>query len=414
MIELDSFKALSSFPRYPENKDLCVDITTIDRSESLVVFISHCWLRGWSGADGWDGRPHPDNANADKFKLCVEGIEKTKKILAPGARQCYIWLDFGCMDQDGNPAGELKQLDEIMRNADCIFTPIFGEDRTPRGVGIYNWYDDYLAAAWNEGPYSYTQRGWCRVEMFYAANIPVLDDRLRAERCFQHGFKVHVLNGVRPHLLYGTSESKQLRAPIILPPMQNSFYDQLDPLKGNLTVLSDRAKIHELYESLRPYFKTVSKVGYEDSFESNGKRSGKGIHRGDDGGIYDGEWLDGLKHGLGVYRMASGTVYEGEYRTDKKSGHGIYRHVDGDIYEGGYLNNVQSGYGIYRFASGHVYEGGCTNGLMSGYGIMRYPDGRVYEGQYLNGKGSGHGVLRGADGTIIKEGRYLYDEYVGK
>ena len=88
---------------------MCVDITTIDRSEYLAVFISHFCLRGWPGADGWDGRPHLDNANADNFKLCVDGIEKIKKTIAPGARQCYIWLDFGSMDQDGNPAGELTR-----------------------------------------------------------------------------------------------------------------------------------------------------------------------------------------------------------------------------------------------------------------------------------------------------------------
>ena len=67
------------------------------------------------------------------------------------------------------------------------------------------------------------------------------------------------------------------RAPIILDPMQNSLYAKLDPLKGNLTVPSDRAKIEELYESLRPYLKPVSKVGYEGSRDSNGKMSGKGI-----------------------------------------------------------------------------------------------------------------------------------------
>ena len=317
------------------------------------------------------------------------------------------------MDQDGNPAGELKQLDEIVRNADCIFTPIHGEDRnTSRNIN--NFYDDYHAAAWNEGPYSYTQRGWCRVEMFYAANIPVIDDRLRAERCFQHGFKVHVLNGVRPHLLYGTSESKGHQAPQILPPMQNSFYDKLDPLKGNLTVPSDRAKIEELYENLRPYFKTVSKVGYEGSRDSNGKMSGKGIYRFESGAVYDGEYLDGLYHGLGIYRFANGDIYEGEYRAGKMSGHGIYRSTNGNVYEGGWLNDLRSGYGIYRYSDGNIYEGGYLNDLSSGYGIYRYADGRVYEGQYLNGKPSGHGVRRGADGTIIQEGRYLDNEYVGK
>jgi hypothetical protein len=249
--------------------------------------------------------------------------------------------------------------------------------------------------------------------MFYAANIPVIDDRLRAERCFQHGFKVHVLNGVRPHLLYGTSESKGRQAPQSLPPMQNSFYDQLDPLKGNLTVPSDRAKIEELYENLRPYFKTVSKVGYEGSRDSNGKMSGKGIfYRSDDGAVYDGEWLDGLGHGLGVQRFAWGDIYEGEYRAGKMSGHGKYRFADGSVYEGGYLNGLMSGYGIYRYYNGDIYEGGM-NGLFSGYGICCWADGRVYEGQWLNGKKSGHGVMRGADGTIIQEGRYLDGKYVG-
>ena len=141
VIDFDLFKQRSEFPRYPENKDLCVDVRTIDRDDSFVVFISHCWLRGWPGADGYDKRPHPDNASADKFKLCVEGISKALNIYAPGAKKCYLWLDFGCMDQDGNPAGELKQLDEIVRNADCIFTPIHGENKND-GRPVTNWYTD--------------------------------------------------------------------------------------------------------------------------------------------------------------------------------------------------------------------------------------------------------------------------------
>jgi hypothetical protein len=31
----------------------------------LVVFVSHCWMRGYDGAEGWDGRPHPDHAQHD-------------------------------------------------------------------------------------------------------------------------------------------------------------------------------------------------------------------------------------------------------------------------------------------------------------------------------------------------------------
>eukprot|EP01041_Mallomonas_annulata_P004389 gene4389-8738_t len=123
LIPFELFKQNRSFPRFPENKDLCIDAANINRQDSFIVFISHCWLRGWSEKDGWDGRPHPDSANHDKFQLTVEGIEKTMKFYAPGMTECYVWLDFACMDQDGNPAGELKQLDTIVQTADCIFTP---------------------------------------------------------------------------------------------------------------------------------------------------------------------------------------------------------------------------------------------------------------------------------------------------
>jgi hypothetical protein len=59
LIDFEDFCQLTSFPRYPENKNLVVDIEKIDhklRDDSLIIFISHCWLRGWKGAEGWDGR----------------------------------------------------------------------------------------------------------------------------------------------------------------------------------------------------------------------------------------------------------------------------------------------------------------------------------------------------------------------
>ena len=76
LIAFQLFKEIGDFPRYPENKNIYEGLNTIDRSINLIVFISHCWLRGWSGAEGWDGKPHPDNANGDKYRLCVEGIER--------------------------------------------------------------------------------------------------------------------------------------------------------------------------------------------------------------------------------------------------------------------------------------------------------------------------------------------------
>ena len=73
---------------------------------------------------GFDGRPHPDNADHEKYTLCVDGITQLKANCASILPFCYVWLDFGCINQNGNPAGELKQLDKIVQSSDCIFTPI--------------------------------------------------------------------------------------------------------------------------------------------------------------------------------------------------------------------------------------------------------------------------------------------------
>jgi hypothetical protein len=113
-IPFDRFKEVGAFPRFPDKSSLCVNLDDIDVENSLLIFISHCWLRGWSGAEGWDGRPHPDNTTAGKYELCVDGVEQIKKTYAPGFGLCYVWLDYSCIDQDGDPAGELKQLDKLV------------------------------------------------------------------------------------------------------------------------------------------------------------------------------------------------------------------------------------------------------------------------------------------------------------
>jgi hypothetical protein len=58
LINFNDFCALNTFPRFPENKDIVVeaDPKFIDRGNCFIVFVSHCWLRGWNGAVGWDGR----------------------------------------------------------------------------------------------------------------------------------------------------------------------------------------------------------------------------------------------------------------------------------------------------------------------------------------------------------------------
>jgi hypothetical protein len=278
-IPFSIFEKLGRMPRYPDDRSCTLtvnELTIDDYQKSLFIFVSHCWLRGWSGAEGWDGRPHPDTTDGDKYKLCVDGIDQIVKTMASGMENCFLWLDFGCIDQDGNPAGELKMLDKIIQVCDCLFTPIYDKDHENwiLPTSFNNLYDDYLSSAWNGTPFSYMNRGWCRIEMFYAVNVPLIEDSEERKSKFKAGIAYHRGQGRRPHILYGSKEVARISSPTILPPMQNSYFEKYSPLKGTVSVESDKVNIEILVRELEPFMKLV-KVGYE------------------------GEWKDDLKHGKG-------------------------------------------------------------------------------------------------------------------
>eukprot|EP01040_Poterioochromonas_malhamensis_P015215 gene15215-16996_t len=326
LIDFNDFVKLGSFPRFPENQDLTITLEQlpIERyNDSLIVFISHCWLRGWNGAEGWDGRPHPDNASGGKYRLCAEGIEQIRRNLAPGMTHCYIWLDFGCIDQDGNPAGELKLLDKVIKISDCIFSPIYDDKHEEWDYPINGWmnyFKQYKSSGWHGNIFSYLNRGWCRVEMFYAANIPLLKDNEERRSKMAGGLKSHREDGRRPHILYGSKETTTRRPVLLLPPLQNSYFEELHPEKGNLTKESDRVIIKALVEELRPYMKTIT-IGYE------------------------GQLMDGAKHGRGIYKYPNGDIYEGEWKGDKMDGKGKYTYISGDIYQGEWHSGKRNGRG---------------------------------------------------------------------
>ena len=380
VISYNSFATHGEFPRNPEQDELTVVLDTIDRKNSLLIFISHCWLRGWSGAPGWNGRPHPDATSNGKYKLCVEGINKLWKSLAPGFKECYLWMDFGCMNQDGDPCGELKQLDKIMQHCDCVFTPILEENfltdasEAPWELPaiIKDWYEDYKAEAWTGGPFSYLHRAWCRVEMFYASNIPLLSDDTDAEKerhkKMRHGLKFHCIHGVRPHLLYGThNESNKGAPPTILPPLRNSYFEKYHPASGQLTMETDREKIVRLVEELKP-FMTFEKIGYEGQLDANGLKQGRGVLVMGNGNLYVGEFLDDKFHGEGHIQGASGNYFIGIWENNFKK-HGRYMYANGDSYVGEYANGgLRQGYGIESHASGLQYEGEWYNDKKHGMG----------------------------------------------
>ena len=88
--------------------------------------------------------------------------------------------------------------------------------------------------------------------------------------------------------------------------------------------------------------------------QKNGDAS-RAVH--DDGGIYDGEWLDKKKHGHGCYKYPSGSTYEGQWRNNVKEGLGVYTYAKGGSYAGEFKRGTFEGTGIRVLRKGTVKAG---------------------------------------------------------
>lgn len=358
IIDYDSFKNRGEFPRYPEDKALSVTLDSTDTNTSFNVFISHCWIAGWDGSESWRGRPHPDNLSNDKYKLCVDGILKIWNSSAPALKHCHIWLDFGCINQDGDPAGELKMLDKIVQWSDVIFTPIVDNEGGWDLLTSANLFSDYRAPAWNQGDHSYLNRCWCRAEMMYAAMLPLLSNDTERITNMRAGLRHAHENGRRLHVLYGTREFKTNVAPWALPPLQYTYFKEFNPLLGLLSKEQDRSKIEYLINELKPYIKEIDSNAYAGEVDEAGNPHGRGELSYTNGEIYEGEFVHGLREGRGKMTYATGAVCVGDFQGDKLDGPNCEMYyANGDIYIGGYKGGSKFGIGKYTYADGVIYEG---------------------------------------------------------
>ncbi len=369
LISFDSFQYWGSFPRNPECVELCIDSNRIDYDNSLIIFISHCWLRGR------DVRPHPDNEENSKYKLIVSAVNKIWKAFAPTMKHLYLWIDFSCINQDSNPAAELKQLDAIVQLSDIVLTVIHDEnhDKWELVTSEESNLKDYKAPAWQHGDHAYLNRSWCRIEMFYSCHVPTIANKSRAQK-FVAGLKLAASKGRRPHLLYGTKEYETYRQPITLPPLQYSFLDIYHPLKGNLSVPSDRDKIAQLMSELEQYVVPLQ-VGYVgETLNNDGvTKHGNGYETMPNGNTYKGQYLNNKKHGFGRFEWSSGRFYEGEFSDDVRSGFGQYFYMNGNVYSGNFLNDKRNGHGKCSYlVDCCIYEGNWVNSKRDGQGTIVY------------------------------------------
>ena len=245
----------NSFPRNPNDSALCTSINEIKTDKCLLIFLSHCWLRGYPLAPGYDKQPHPDNASHQKFQLMIAALKSLIYSQTNGITEenVYVWIDFSSMNQDEDAAGELKQLKKIVQVCDLMLTPLVDDEHEKWKLqqSDKRLLNDYKAAAWCGNKHSYLNRSWCRVEMLYAANVPILSKG--KIKLFKNALSHAACQGRRPHFLYGSKELYENRQPLCLPPLKYSYLDDYNPIDGELSYEEDRYKIKSLVSELQPY-----------------------------------------------------------------------------------------------------------------------------------------------------------------
>ena len=406
-IRFDHFKQLTEFPRYPQCKEICTDLEQIDRQNSLIIFVSHMWLAGWHGATDWRGKPHPDNQENDKFRLCIEGVAKLFKNLAPSMKECYVWLDFGCIDQDSHACAELRVLDKIVGYCDVILTPIVdgkipklmvvinnskaSPNASPKARSPQRTAEELLMSSniQNEngapmnGWRSYLSRAWCRMEMFLASQVPlaeaasqtlVLDENQNAV-ANQRRLKVSkhlgvaMLAGRRPHFYYSTREYIGHKDPIVLAPLLNSYLDEFTPAKGELTQEKDRSSVIAFMDQVTPKYQKATVANYVGGKDlTTGKREGKGREVFANGDVFDGLYVND-KHTTGVMTYCTFNVYTGGFNeSGERHGLGKMEYFFGNTCYGLYEHNVLK-FGIMDYVGGTYYVGEFVSGLRHGLGM---------------------------------------------
>ena len=143
---------------------------------------------------------------------------------------------------------------------------------------------------------------------------------------------------------------------------------------------------------------------YEGQLDALGEPHGRGSITWENGGKYDGQWVDGKANGLGVMHYGNGDKYEGGWKDGCRCGQGTHHFKDGGVYEGQWCNAAPDGIGKMTLKNGSHYEGAWKDGKWHGHGIVRPVNGGEWEGTFLMGKCT-LGTLRRPNGEL-EIGRY--------
>jgi hypothetical protein len=94
----------------------------------------------------------------------------------------------------------------------------------------------------------YVQRGWCRIEMFLNANVPV---NISRKKLFGGKLAQVIAEEVRrPHVVFGTREKDLGVMPVILPPLRDHLFARYHPGEGTFTSVADAVIVNSYVKEL--------------------------------------------------------------------------------------------------------------------------------------------------------------------
>ena len=184
-------------------------------------------------------------------------------------------------------------------------------------------------------------------------------------------------------------------------------------------IVKNNQKTNSLYltfvNSKRTWIKenTDDSIGkYEGNIENNHPQ-GYGVLKYYDGGLYKGNWLNGLKHGKGERVYSNGPKEIGTWEMNKSSKTTRLKIEEYSNEKWLYLNNVN---GINKWsterneASTGIYRGFTLNELPTSDGTLNYFNGSIYSGGFKKGELDGWGVFLFKNKDILV-GNFQFGEF---
>mmetsp|Transcript_17494 Transcript_17494/g.29324 ORF Transcript_17494/g.29324 Transcript_17494/m.29324 type:complete len:403 (+) Transcript_17494:55-1263(+) len=298
LLNFKFFKARGEIPRFSKESSGLVNIDKIDKSKVFIVFISHMWLRSKPNVEHQDGfTSHPDTPDNSHYHLCVDGIERIRHNHVRNIEDCYVWIDYSCLNQTINPVQDIEELDTIISACDCIFTPLIATldevepvhevDIMPETSSTMATVEGYRMTAWSQ----FLRRSWCRLEMFYGSTIPISHSTMYKFLNKNFNMELHfaISQGRRPHFLYNSNHSVLSTNPSCLTSIPNTLFEKYHPRGGDVTNALDRVKIEQLVNDLQSYMTRVDEthhVGFKSAPNKNSKKKEKEIRKAGEGTIY--------------------------------------------------------------------------------------------------------------------------------